>query len=66
MFVYGLNYDLQGLVAAVTIGYSVAASVYMYLFVRTNWSKRVTKVRKTMKDAESISSEIDGQSRGQN
>mmetsp|Transcript_24792 Transcript_24792/g.50145 ORF Transcript_24792/g.50145 Transcript_24792/m.50145 type:complete len:364 (+) Transcript_24792:1802-2893(+) len=51
-FVYGLNYDLQGLVSAVTIGYSVTASVYMYLFVRTNWDKRVAKVSKTMQNAE--------------
>mmetsp|Transcript_7482 Transcript_7482/g.15686 ORF Transcript_7482/g.15686 Transcript_7482/m.15686 type:complete len:208 (-) Transcript_7482:523-1146(-) len=60
-FVYGLNYDLQGLVSAVTIGYSVTASVYMYLFVRTNWDKRVAKVSKTMQNAEFISSDIDGQ-----
>ena len=46
IFVYACNFDLSGLVAAVSIGYSVSGTVLMYLLVRTNWDKRIAKVRR--------------------
>lgn len=62
VFVYGYNFDLQGLVAAVTIGYSVSSTVLLYLLIRSNWEKRVHKVQKTICEAGSLSSDIDEQS----
>lgn len=44
IFVYVKRYDLQGLVAAVTMGYSVSSTVIMYLLIRSNWKKRLKKV----------------------
>lgn len=55
LFVYGMNFDLQGLVAAVTLGYSVSGTVLMYLLIRSNWDKRIEKVRR----ATSMGSEVD-------
>ncbi len=43
-FVIVQNYNLQGLVAAVTIGYSVSSTIIMYLLIRSNWKKRSAKV----------------------
>ena len=43
-FVLLRNYNLQGLVAAVTVGYSVSSTIILYLFIRSNWKKRSEKV----------------------
>ena len=43
-FVIVGNYNLQGLVAAVTMGYSVSSTILMYLLIRSNWKKRSAKV----------------------
>ncbi len=43
-FVIVRNYNLQGLVAAVTMGYSVSSTILMYLLIRSNWKKRSAKV----------------------
>ena len=43
-FVLVRNYNLQGLVAAVTMGYSVSSTIIMYLLIRSNWKKRSAKV----------------------
>lgn len=57
-FVYVLHINLQGLVASVTIGYSVSGTALMYLLLRSNWSKRVAKVqRATVKESESVHSD---------
>jgi len=45
VFVFYLNINLQGLVAAITIGYSVSSTALLYLLIRSNWSKRVEKVK---------------------
>eukprot|EP00804_Cyclotella_cryptica_P030953 CCRYP_018812-RC/>CCRYP_018812-RC protein AED:0.04 eAED:0.04 QI:429/1/0.75/1/1/1/8/954/926 len=47
LFVYGLHINLQGIVASVTIGYSVSGTALMYLLLRSNWSKRVEKVQRS-------------------
>jgi hypothetical protein len=44
--VFLLHINLQGLVAAVTIGYSVSSTALMYLLIRSNWNKRVEKVKR--------------------
>ncbi|KAL7535951.1 hypothetical protein ACHAXR_006824 [Thalassiosira sp. AJA248-18] len=46
IFVYGCHFDLQGLVAAVTIGYSVSGTALMYLLLRSNWDKRIETIRR--------------------
>jgi hypothetical protein len=46
LFVFVLHINLQGLVAAVTIGYSVSGTALMYLLIRSNWNKRVEKVKR--------------------
>ncbi|KAL7485945.1 hypothetical protein ACHAW6_011541 [Cyclotella cf. meneghiniana] len=57
-FVYVLHINLQGLVASVTIGYSVSGTALMYLLLRSNWRKRVAKVqRATVKESESVHNE---------
>jgi len=43
-FVVVRKYSLQGLVAAVTVGYSVSSTILMYLLIRSNWKKRSAKV----------------------
>ena len=43
-FVLVRKYSLQGLVAAVTVGYSVSSTILMYLLIRSNWKKRSAKV----------------------
>ena len=43
-FVLVKKYNLQGLVAAVTIGYSASSTILMYLLIRSNWKKRSAKV----------------------
>lgn len=53
LFVFLLHINLQGLVAAVTVGYSVSSTALMYLLIRSNWDKRVEKVKRaTVKDYE--------------
>ena len=42
---------MQGLVAAVTIGYSVSSTALLYLLIRSNWSKRVEKVKRATAEA---------------
>jgi Na+-driven multidrug efflux pump len=46
IFVFMRVYDLQGLVSAVTMGYSVSSTIIMYLLIRTNWKKRSEKVKR--------------------
>ena len=62
-FVIVRNYNLQGLVAAVTVGYSVSSTILMYLLIRSNWKKRSAKVKRaasfsvaSFRDDESIMS----------
>ena len=63
-FVFVRNYNLQGLVAVVMVGYSVSSTITMYLFTRSNWKKRSEKVMRvtsftaalTFSDDESTSS----------
>lgn len=54
-FVIVKKYNLEGLVAAVTMGYSVSSTILLYLLIRSNWKKRSAKVmRITSSTAASI------------
>jgi Na+-driven multidrug efflux pump len=43
LFVYGLNIDLQGLTAAVVIGYSTTGTLLSYVLLRSDW-ERLSKI----------------------
>ncbi len=43
-FVIVKKYNLEGLVAAVTMGYSVSSTILLYLLIRSNWKKQSAKV----------------------
>lgn len=58
-FVFVLHINLQGLVAAVTIGYSVSSTALLYLLIRSNWTKRIEKVKRaTVKEYEESPVEV--------
>lgn len=59
-FVFVTNCNLQGLVAALTMGYSVSSTIIMYLLIRSNWTKRSAKVMKIT--SSSVSSFSDDES----
>jgi Na+-driven multidrug efflux pump len=37
LFVYGYNLNLEGMVAALTIAYTVGANVYLYILLKSDW-----------------------------
>jgi Na+-driven multidrug efflux pump len=37
IFVFGLNLNLESMVAALTIAYTVGANVYLYVLLRSDW-----------------------------
>ncbi|KAL3920484.1 MAG: hypothetical protein SGILL_003239 [Bacillariaceae sp.] len=37
LFVYGFNLNLESMVAALTIAYTVGANVYLYILLRSDW-----------------------------
>lgn len=39
VFVYGFNFDLQGPVSAVVIGYSVTGTCLLYILARSDWER---------------------------
>jgi Na+-driven multidrug efflux pump len=43
IFTYGLNFDLQGVVASVVAGYSVTGTALLYILIRSDW-ERLSKI----------------------
>lgn len=43
-FTYYLNYDIQGLVAALVLGYIGTGIVFTVVFMKTNWVRRARKI----------------------
>lgn len=42
-FTYGLNFDMQGVVASVVAGYSVTGTCLLYILIRSDW-ERLSKI----------------------
>eukprot|EP00978_Attheya_sp_CCMP212_P044549 scaffold314083_cov51-Attheya_sp.AAC.1 len=65
LFTYGLRLDLQGIVAAVIVGYSTTGSILSYILIFSDWdklSKEVQKVNATTGEIDSSDSEGDDDS----
>ena len=45
LFVYVLRFNLQGLMAAATVGYTCCGTALSYLLLSTDWNKEARKIR---------------------